>query len=286
MAQCRCLLVGFFICAACLLRGEVINQSVVNVYIQPQEDTEVDSQAIYGNGVVVIEENGNGWSRIRMPDGVEGWVKSSQVVRNDSFEQSSSLRPLKNLFAHIYRVTDTSPYPPLLTIPYGAKIKLVETIDRGERWVPIELVTGEEAWIQRGDVDFAPKRKTLEEILTFSKKFIALPYTWGGTSSYGFDCSGFVQMLFKEMGLLLPRNSRDQANSPLLIPVSRDDLLAGDLIFFGESRITHVGLYLGDDAVIYSGVRGATPTVMIDYLQSTKYVYNTARRIAQRVSAK
>ena len=99
-----------------------------------------------------------------------------------------------------------------------AKIKLIDVIDKGERWVPIELVTGEKAWIQRGDVDFTPRIKTLEETLAFSKKFIGLPYTWGGTSSYGFDCSGFVQMLFKEMGLLLPRNSRDQANSPLLNP--------------------------------------------------------------------
>jgi hypothetical protein len=59
----------------------------------------------------------------------------------------------------------------------------------------------------------------LEETLAFSKNFIGLPYTWGGTSSYGVDCSGFVQMLFKEMGVLLPRNSRDQAKSPLLSPV-------------------------------------------------------------------
>ena len=77
-----------------------------------------------------------------MPDGVEGWVKSPQVVRNDSFEQSDQLRPVKNLFAHIYRVTDTTPYPPLLTIPYAAKVRLVEATDKGERWVPIELVAG------------------------------------------------------------------------------------------------------------------------------------------------
>ncbi len=281
MKRFYCLFVGLFMSMAALVQGEVINQSVVNVYVQPVDDSEVDSQAIYGNSVVVIEENGSGWSRIRMPDGVEGWVKSSQVVRNDSFEQSGSLRPLKNLFAHIYRVKDTTPNPPLLTIPYGAKIKLVEAIDMGERWVGVELVTGEMAWIQRGDVDFAPKLKTLEETLAFSKKFIGLPYTWGGTSSYGYDCSGFVQMLFKEMGLLLPRNSRDQAKSPLLTPVSREDLLAGDLIFFGESRITHVGIYLGNDEVIYSGVRGETPTVMIDRLQTTKYVFIMARRIAK-----
>jgi len=276
------LIIGLSMTVAGCLWSDVINQPVVNVYIQPQDNTEVDSQAIYGTTVSVIEDNGSGWSKIQMPDQLTGWVKSSQVTRNDAFEKSNLLRPLRNLFAHIYRVKDTTPYPPLLTIPYGAKVKLVSGEDSGERWVPIELVTGEQAWIQRGDIDFSPRPKTLPEILAFSKKFIGLPYTWGGTSSYGYDCSGFIQMLFKEMGILLPRNSRDQAQSSLLVPVAKDGMLPGDLIFFGESRITHVGLYLGNGEVIYSGVRGETPTVMIDHLQTTKYVFNAARRLGSR----
>ena len=263
------------------LCGEVINQPVINVFISPEENSAVDSQAIYGNPVVVVEDVGTGWSKIRMPDGVEGFVRSVQVIRNEDFEKSTQLRPLKNLFAHIYRVPDTSTFPPLLTIPYGAKIKLINAIDDEERWVPIELASGERAWIQRGDIDFAPRLKTLEEALVFSTKFLGLPYTWGGTSSYGFDCSGFVQMLCKEMGLLLPRNSRDQANSKLLTPVSREDLQRGDLIFFGEGRITHVGFYLGNNEILYSGVRGESPTIMVDHLQTTKYHYLTARRILQ-----
>ena len=98
--------------------------------------------------------------------------------------------------------------------------------------------------------------KTLEETLAFSKKFIGLPYTWGGTSSYGFDCSAFVQMLLREMGLLLPRNACDQAQSPLLVPVLGEELQPGDLIFFGESRITHVGLYLGGDELHFTAAWG------------------------------
>ena len=205
-------LVGIVFCFPKFLIGELINRPVVNIYLQPQEDTEIDSQAIYGSVVEVVDHI-NGWSKVRTADGVEGWTPSFQLIANPSYESSDHLRPVKSLFAHIYRVTDTTPYPPLFTIPYGSKVKLDETMDKGERWVSIELISGEKAWIQRGDIEFTPQFKTLEEMLSFSKKFLGLPYTWGGTSSYGFDCSGFVQMLFREMGFQLPRNSLNKFQS-------------------------------------------------------------------------
>lgn len=194
------LLLRIFLISPPFLTGELINQPVVNIYYHPKEGTEINSQAIYGSVVKIIDHN-NDWSKIRTIDGVEGWVLSYQLITNPSYESSDHLRPTKSLFAHIYRVTDTTPHPPLLTLPYGSMVKLDDTIDSGKRWVSIELLSGEKVWIQRGDIDFSPQFKTLEELLVFSKKFLGLPYTWGGTSSYGFDCSGFVQILFKEMGL-------------------------------------------------------------------------------------
>jgi gamma-D-glutamyl-L-lysine dipeptidyl-peptidase len=259
------------------LSAELINQPVTNIYLLSEKDTEVDSQAIYGN-IVEVVERWDDWTKIKTIDGVQGWIPSSHLTANSSYENSENLRPIKSLFAHIYRVTDTTPYPPLLTLPYGSKVKLDEVVDTGERWVQMELISGEKAWIQRGDLDFVPQPKTLEEIITFSKKFLGLPYTWGGTSSYGFDCSGFVQMLFREMGLQLPRNSRDQAQCPLFAPVEQEDLQPGDLVFFGQTRITHVGLYLGNDEFIHSGV-AEWPMVMISNIKSGKYNFQTARRI-------
>lgn len=267
----------FFLLISEFVTSEVINCSVANLYLIPQENTELNTQLIYGSDVEVISYE-NDWVKIRGIDGAEGWVLSSQITSNSSYEDHENLRPVKSLFAHIYRVADTTPYPPLLTLPYGAPVKLYETTDKGVRWVLMELVSGEKAWIQRGDIDFEPHVKTLEEVLTFSKKFLGLPYTWGGTSSFGFDCSGFMQMLFREMGLQIPRNSRAQVKCSLFTPVDREDLQPGDLVFFGQTRVTHVGMYLGNDEFIHSGVT-EMPMIMISNINNDKYHFQAARRI-------
>lgn len=278
MSRYIIILLGVVMTIPGMLKAWVVKEPVINVYVEPKDDTEVNTQAIYGS-FVELSEKSNGMAKIKMIDGEEGWVREDGITENAAFEKSENLRPIRSLFANIYRVNDTSPYPPVMSLPYGCKVKLMQPIDKGERWIEIELASGEKAWIQRGDVDFNPKTKSLEEVLAFSKKFLGIPYTWGGTSTYGMDCSGYMQMLFKEMGMQLPRNSRNQANSEYLIPIERKDLQIGDIIFFGEGKITHVAMYLGNDEFIHCGVRDLTPMVMVSNLNRTNYTYYAARRI-------
>jgi lipoprotein Spr len=93
-------------------------------------------------------------------------------------------------------------------------------------------------------------------ILSHGLSLVGTRYRFGGGSvSSGFDCSGFIGYLFKqEAGLLLPRSTRDMINidAPL---VDRDELKPGDLLFFstaGRGRVSHAGIYLGDDQFIHS----------------------------------
>lgn len=262
----------------CMGKSEVVNQPVVNLYVYPEKDTELQTQAIYGSFVEVLQQTNSDWAYVKLSEGTQGWIETAYLTHNPSFEKSDHLRPVKNLFAHIYRVTDTVPYPPLFTLPYRAKVKVEDIVDREERWIRIELVSGEKAWIQKGDIALKPQWKTLAEMLEFSKKFIGLPYTWGGTSSYGFDCSGFVQMLFQEMGVNLPRHSKDQAQSEFLFSLEQRELLPGDLVFFGEEEVTHVGLYLGRYRFIHACSQ-EDPVIQISTLQKTPYPYLTARRL-------
>ena len=96
------------------------------------------------------------------------------------------------------------------------------------------------------------------EIVGTAKRFIGTPYRWGGTSPYeGFDCSGLTMVVYQLNGLKLPRSSRQQYRAG--IPIGRNELLYGDLVFFATSggrRISHVGIYVGKGKFIHAPGRG------------------------------
>lgn len=119
-----------------------------------------------------------------------------------------------------------------------------------------------------------------ESIVETARRFIGTPYRWGGASvGEGFDCSGLTMTVYRLNGLDLPRNSRDQFRSG--IPVPRESLQAGDLVFFatdGRNRISHVGIYSGQGRFIHAPSRGnsiRTASLADSYFSSR---YQGARR--------
>jgi cell wall-associated NlpC family hydrolase len=82
---------------------------------------------------------------------------------------------------------------------------------------------------------------------------MGVTYTWGGTSSFGYDCSGFMQMLMRERGVIMPRDADIQAAWSGLAPVKREELKPGDLLYFGSSpaKISHTGMYIGNGEFIH-----------------------------------
>jgi cell wall-associated NlpC family hydrolase len=120
----------------------------------------------------------------------------------------------------------------------------------------VALPDGATAWIQAGDVTDDLRRLTLDEVLALSRRFIEAPYTWGGRSSFGFDCSGFTQMLMRLQGIPMPRDAHQQMAWEGLSEVDAGDLAPGDLLYFGPSadRVTHTGRHLGFGEFIHATV--------------------------------
>ena len=230
--------------------GAVITRPVANMYSAPSEDKDVVSQAIYGANVGVVEDRGD-WVRIRTADDYTGWVPASTLIRGISYAQSGTIAQVESLYAHLYREPNEKARAPLLTVPFETRLELAGTVGKGD-WIQVRLPDDRAAWVQRGDVTFDPKLLTIFETIELAKRFIGLPYTWGGTSAFGYDCSGYMQMLCRRRGYMLPRDAQPQADWTGVVPVEKDGLQPGDLLYFGKSdkTITHTGMYIGNGEFI------------------------------------
>lgn len=118
-----------------------------------------------------------------------------------------------------------------------------------------------------------------QQIISYAKQFEGVPYVWGGSSPNGFDCSGFVQYVFAQNGIKLPRTADYQAN--VGTPIDKSQLQPGDLVFFAGDHVnvSHVGIYIGNGQMIHA----SSGKHQIDYDDLSRPYrvdhYHSARRI-------
>lgn len=122
-------------------------------------------------------------------------------------------------------------------------------------------------------------------LVALGKENLGYRYRYGGTRPGGFDCSGLMLYLYGEHGIKLHRTASQQLQDG--IPVPREGLQVGDLIFFCEPArsklVSHVGIYIGDNRIIHSGSKG-TEIADLDVNYYVKY-YKCARRIINTAAA-
>jgi len=256
------------------------------MYKDATSDSEVTSQVLYGTGVLSLEKRGS-WIKIRTADGYTGWVESSDAKAQGSTlyaPEGKSVR-VTAISANAYREPDVTEHAPMMRLPWESTLEVASDSSKDNpRWLRVRLVDGQSAWIQRGDVGQKSMPLSIEETLQLARKFLGITYTWGGVSSFGFDCSGFTQMLIRQRGIEMPRDADLQAGWTGVTPVDRKDLQPGDLLFFGSSasRITHTGMYLGQGEFIHDTTHDH-PGVQISRLDDIPWtkLLVAARRVKQ-----
>jgi gamma-D-glutamyl-L-lysine dipeptidyl-peptidase len=262
---------------------------VANMFSAGNIDADVVSQAIYGTTVVVIEER-LGWAKVRTPDQYTGWLRTGEVrqiaLSEPPYATSGKTAQVSGLTANLYREPDVTAHQPLLMIPFESHLEITaEGQGDDDGWLQVRLVDGRLAWVQRGDVDLAPRKLTIDQSIALGRRFLGTTYTWAGTSSLGFDCSGFTQMLVRSRGILMPRDADLQAVWSGVDSLDRKRLRPGDLLFFGSSadHITHTGMFLGHGQFIHDTPYGH-PGVQISRLRDQPWnrLLVACRRIRQK----
>ncbi|EPY2275123.1 C40 family peptidase, partial [Clostridium sporogenes] len=105
----------------------------------------------------------------------------------------------------------------------------------------------------RGESSVSEKAPaTHGDVISYARQYLGTPYVWGGTSPSGFDCSGFVQYVYRNAaGIELPRDTYGQIGAGSR--VSQDQLQPGDLVF---PHTGHVGIYIGGGQMIHASKPG------------------------------
>jgi hypothetical protein len=279
-----------------LPKAAVVINTAENMHRRSNAGSDVVSQALLGTNVKILktERNSDGedWYSIETPDSYEGWAIGPSLrflkAGDKPYASEGKIFVVTALLANAYREPDVTKRKPVKAAPMSSVLEVVKA--EGERWLEVTLPCGTRAWIQRGDgeVHDAPwtwPRRMPEDMVGLSKRFIGLPYLWGGTSPLGFDCSGFVQLIYKMGGVPILRDADIQFEGSGLKEVSAGQESAGDLVFFGRAKdkIAHVGMMINGEEFINATVHDK-PVVQISRLKDAYWqgIYQGARRAAGR----
>lgn len=196
---------------------------------------EMVNQLLFGDMVKVLKTKDNKWLKVRsLYDDYEGWLTQhmlspvDKATAKDSHTQvSTSLLAKAELYEHP------------LHIPAGSSLWLLGKTETQFRF-------SGSSW------DISKIVPTSEMVIQLSMEWLNAPYLWGGRTVLGVDCSGFAQVIFKLMGIRLPRDAWQQAQKGQAVKRLKD-ALTGDLAFFDDKdEIVHVGILLGNDKIVHA----------------------------------
>lgn len=250
-----------------------VSHSVVHLRLTPDSSAERVSQLLLGAPVLRRETSGD-WVRVEGDDTYRGWLPGRFLEERDRLPDAR----VSAVFAEV-RAAPRPDADLVLRLPIGSR---VETGTPAGGWTPLCAPGEASGWLPTAALA-PPPPPAPERIgaaaLAGGRRFLGTPYLWGGSSAFGFDCSGLVQFAYRLAGIVLRRDADIQCSDERFAPVAFEDLLPGDLVFFGaEGRITHVGMHAGGDAFVHAaGSPGVVVTSWTDAYYRGRFV--GARRL-------
>lgn len=234
--------------------------SVVPCRMEPSDKSEMVTQLLFGETVKIYEEKRADWRKIKTSlDDYECWVDKKQIVEisEEEYQQLSESSAVSTELVQVITNETTSELTPVVlgsSLPNldGSKCKFNN----------LEFSFD-------GNTNQQNQGSLNDTLVEHSYMYLNSPYLWGGRSPFGIDCSGFTQVVYKTIGVKLPRDAYQQATVGQTLSFVEESA-PGDLAFFDneEGHIIHVGIVLDNNRIIH-----ASGKVRIDKLDH-QGIYN------------
>jgi gamma-D-glutamyl-L-lysine dipeptidyl-peptidase len=227
-------------CALCVVPAAPVRS-------KPSHKFEMVNQLLFGEGMRVLKIK-NKWVRIQtVPDTYEGWIRSNMIAEVEenllfgSFVTTGLLNTIK--------IGDMT-----MHIPFGSTLPAFKNSQGIAGKLRYQF---EGPFFNRNEI-----KPNCDQVTHLTRQWLNAPYLWGGRTPLGVDCSGFVQVIFKTMGIDLLRDARLQVSQGMKIRKLRDTQ-CGDVAFFRshKRKITHVGILLSPTQIIHASGKVRVDTI-------------------------
>lgn len=224
-----------------LLSYGICHLSVIPLRLEPSDASEMVNQLLFGEHFEILERTKK-WSKIRLFfDNYEGFIdnKQYQEITQETYIDLSKER---NIYTaeFISFITDNKDISTIISL--GSRLPFLQNK---------RLNINNSFYSYEGKICYDNLNKSA--IVEKAFLFLNVPYLWGGKSSFGIDCSGFTQTVYKLCGYNLFRDAKEQATQGQALN-SIEESEAGDLAFFDnqEGKIIHVGIILKNHTIIHA----------------------------------
>ena len=244
----------------------VVTLSVASMRTSGQYSAEMATQALLGTPVRILQSGG--WLRVQTPDGYISYTYSGNIKKMNKQQFNAWISAPKIIFTQQYGFSYAAPDATDIVsdLVVGNILKLD---DETAQYYKISYPDGRTAYVdktqaQKIDDWYNSINLTGENIVAYGKRFMGVPYLWGGTSAKSLDCSGFAKTVYYMHGIILQRDASQQCYTGMNIEAGKDfeNLQVGDLVFFGSKaengkreRIGHVGIYMGNKQFIHEATQ-------------------------------